>query len=460
MRPLALLLLVGLAAPGALAQSSVYDRILAVSGDPYADAWASGAKRVLVAQYDRNRSGSLDTRAEVDAVECSAWEALQDAVPQGILPIYGFDPGYSWVGGSLGFDEAQRARAFAAGTRCLGGIAIADQIRSLPDAGSTTWKEEVGAILVSEYDRDRSGAIGGDEAPVIPCDVWSAIEARYALGPYTRFWVSYGFQDGLIWNAAEMGFDESAREPAYADMAACPRLFDSAESAPAVALPASSGFQPDGLQRSFTQRLDDELSATDRTLRSGEYVDTWLLDVEDGQQITVEVASDAFDPYIILKSPSGQQLDNDDWEGSTRLARIVHDDAEAGQWQILATSYRAGATGAYGVTLSAAYPSDGLGSPTARAGLVGTTWAEDCPGSNPSRSYVRLNADGTFAWSERSGDDVETDDGESWAVENGQLVISWNNRYAVSRYRLTGDGILSGTTSKTCGSAIRLLMLP
>lgn len=458
MRAAVFLALASLAAPAALAQASVYDQILAVPGDVLADEWASGVEQILLGLYDRNRSGTLDTQAEIDAVACDAWEGMQDAVPQGILPVYGFDPGYGWVGSGLGFAEPQRARAFASGTRCLGGIAVAERIRDLPDPGSVAWKEAAGEILVAEYDRDRSGSIAGDEATAIPCDVWSGIEARYAQGQYTRFWVSYGFGDGLIWNASDMGFDESARELAYADMQACPRLFASADSPETPREDVSEG--SDGLQRSFTQRLDDQLAASDLTLTSGEYVDTWLLDVEAGQEITVEVVSDAFDPYIILKSPSGEQLDNDDWEGSTRLARIVHGDAEAGQWEVLATSYRPGVTGGYAVTLSAAYPSDDLASATTRDGLVGTSWAEDCPGANPSRTYLRLDADGTFAWSDRSADDVQADGGESWSVEGGQVVIGWNNRFAVSRYTLTGGGILTGTTSKSCGSAARLLRMP
>ncbi|HEX9950917.1 MAG TPA: hypothetical protein VGB53_04055 [Rubricoccaceae bacterium] len=456
-------------APSAARAQAVYDQILAVPGDTYSDAWSGPVREILTARYDRNRSGTLDTAAEVDGVACEAWEAMQDAVPLGVRDIYGFTDGYGWVGTSLGFAEAQRARAYTAATRCLPGAAVAEKIAAVPDPPSSEWIAATGRLLLQTYDRDRSGTIGRAEAPRIECDVWRAVETGYAQGEYHRFWVGYGFEDGLIWNASDLGFDETAREAAFADMEACPRLFADAEAAreaddaadtggSSVRVPTDSELMP-----TFTQRLDSELADSDRTLSSGEYVDTWVLYAAAGQQITVEVTSDEFDPYIILKSPSGEQFDNDDWEGSTRIARIVHDDAEEGQWEVLATSYRAGTTGTYGVTLSTAFPSDGLSSPSTVDDLVGTTWAEDCPGSNPSRSYIRLDADGSFAWSEEDASEMSADDTDGadvWEVENGQLVVRWNDSYAVSRYTLTGEGILPGTTSKACGAGIRLLLMP
>ncbi len=214
------------------------------------------------------------------------------------------------------------------------------------------------------------------------------------------------------------------------------------------------------LRPAFSERHEDALEAPDDTLTSGEFSDTWTFEVAAGQEITAEVVSDAFDPYIILKPPSGAQLDNDDWNGSRRIARVVHPNAVAGTWTALATSFSRGERGRYTVTLSAAYPSDSLTSARARDGLVGTTWAEDCPGSDPSRTFIRLESDGQFAWSGTSPASVEQDSGDRWAVEDGKLVVRWNDSYAVSRYALDGGGILGGTSSKSCGSNIRLLRMP
>ena len=457
-----------LVAASASAQTSVYDQMLAVPGDAHEPEWQAGAKTVLLRLADRNRSGEIDTAAEVDAVPCEAWQGMQDVVRLGVRGIYGFEASMGWAGGVLGFDEAQRVRADAAAVRCLPGVAVGETIAALPDAGSGTWKAAVGAVLVSAYDRDGTGALGAAEASAVECDVWRAV------GEGKRwFWLRYGFHPMMTWSGGPLGLDESARAAAWARVEACPYIVADAEVAPVAATPAEAPRSDvssipslprsgDGaaLRPTFTQRLDNQLASSDETLRSGEYVDTWVLYASAGQQITVEVASSEFDPYIILKSPSGQQFENDDWNGSRSIARIVHDDAEEGQWEILATSYRSGVTGAYSVTLSTAFPSGGLTSPTTRNGLVGTVWAEDCPGTNPSRSYLRLDADGTFAWSGEGADDTAADGGDVWEVDNGALVVRWNDSYVVSRYPLTGGGILSGTTSKSCGSDIRLLRMP
>ena len=59
-----------LVAASASAQTSVYDQMLAVPGDAHEPAWQAGAKTVLLRLADRNRSGEIDTAAEVDAVPC------------------------------------------------------------------------------------------------------------------------------------------------------------------------------------------------------------------------------------------------------------------------------------------------------------------------------------------------------------------------------------------------------
>ncbi len=227
-----------------------------------------------------------------------------------------------------------------------------------------------------------------------------------------------------------------------------PAVAQRSASAAAVLRPASS------------ERHEDTLQAGDDSLTSGEFSDTWTFEVATGQEITAEVVSDAFDPYVILKPPSGVQLDNDDWNGSRRIARFVHPNAVAGTWTALATSFSPGERGRYVVTLSTAYPSDSLTSARTRDGLAGTTWAEDCPGSDPSRTFIRLEADGGFAWSGTSARSVERDGGDTWAVEDGRLVVRWNDSYAVSRYALDGSGILGGTSSKSCGANVRLLRMP
>lgn len=88
------------------------------------------------------------------------------------------------------------------------------------------------------------------------------------------------------------------------------------------------------------------LQAGDETLDSGEFVDNFTFRGQRGQRIAAELTSSAFDAYIILRTPSGEQLDNDDGEDGTnsRLDTVL---AEDGEYQVMVTSFSAGETGSY-----------------------------------------------------------------------------------------------------------------
>lgn len=82
--------------------------------------------------------------------------------------------------------------------------------------------------------------------------------------------------------------------------------------------------------------------------------------------------------------------------------------------------------------------------------LAGTTWSEFCPGGNPERTFVELRDDGTFAY-RYPDEDWSHDGNERWEVSGGELVISWNDGYAVTRYRLdAGAPGLPGQSTKPC----------
>jgi hypothetical protein len=88
------------------------------------------------------------------------------------------------------------------------------------------------------------------------------------------------------------------------------------------------------------------LQSGDETLDSGEFVDNFTFRGQRGQRIAVELTSSAFDAYIILTTPSGEQLDNDDGEDGTnsRLDTVLTED---GDYQVAVTSFASGETGSY-----------------------------------------------------------------------------------------------------------------
>jgi hypothetical protein len=102
---------------------------------------------------------------------------------------------------------------------------------------------------------------------------------------------------------------------------------------------------------SYGDSPSGQLSPDDRKLESGEFQDTYAFEGTAGDGIVVELTSTAFDPYLILTPPQGEQIDNDDAPGNRNMARIELTLRASGRYRIIATSYAAGKTGAYSLAL-------------------------------------------------------------------------------------------------------------
>ena len=90
------------------------------------------------------------------------------------------------------------------------------------------------------------------------------------------------------------------------------------------------------------------LAAGDRTLNSGEFQDQYTFQWTAGSSHHVEVRSTDFDTYLIVRSPSGQQQDNDDMTpGQGTNAGLDVNVSETGTWTVIVTSYQAGESGSY-----------------------------------------------------------------------------------------------------------------
>ncbi len=100
-----------------------------------------------------------------------------------------------------------------------------------------------------------------------------------------------------------------------------------------------------------TQR--GSLARGDDTLRTGELSDTWRFQGRRGQRISVRLASNDFDAYLLMRGPGGFTADNDD-DGSERGSHDSRIDTilpADGDYRILATSYRSGESGGYTLSL-------------------------------------------------------------------------------------------------------------
>ena len=121
---------------------------------------------------------------------------------------------------------------------------------------------------------------------------------------------------------------------------------------PTNEVPESPGIAATGDTINAGQQMAGALQQGDQTLRSGEFVDTYRFAGTAGERVTIDMASSAFDSYLMLIAPSGAQEDNDDAVQGQPNARLETTLAESGQYAIAATSFRSGETGAYTVTLT------------------------------------------------------------------------------------------------------------
>jgi len=119
---------------------------------------------------------------------------------------------------------------------------------------------------------------------------------------------------------------------------------DVAVTAPVAAQPIAIG-----------QTVNGRLAEGDGRLSSGEYTDHYRFSARRGQRVTITLTGAKLDPYLLLARPDGTSDANDDSnvDGESSLnSRIDTVLAEDGDYVITVTSYRAGETGDYRLSLA------------------------------------------------------------------------------------------------------------
>ncbi|HMV70373.1 MAG TPA: hypothetical protein PKA64_26260 [Myxococcota bacterium] len=189
---------------------------------------------MLLAAYDADRSGSIDRAAEVVGLPCAVWSELDAKVRalhhEPLASIYGFDPGYVWVGQPLGFTDAARQPGMSALRGCglAGGggpvapTEVAEAILRVPVA-SEAWAAQVQRVLLTAFDRNGSGDLDNRaELDAMDCRVWRTLDSavRQQWQGTGLAWL-YGFEPQAIWLGGTLGFDAPLRVPALAAIEAC-----------------------------------------------------------------------------------------------------------------------------------------------------------------------------------------------------------------------------------------------
>ena len=90
-----------------------------------------------------------------------------------------------------------------------------------------------------------------------------------------------------------------------------------------------------------------QLEQGDAIAEDGSYYDEYTFSARDGDPINIFLSSDDFDTYLVLITPSGDEL-NDDDGGEGTNSRLSFD-AESGEYSVMANSYDEGETGRYDI---------------------------------------------------------------------------------------------------------------
>ncbi|MFT5515425.1 MAG: hypothetical protein ACI80V_001550 [Rhodothermales bacterium] len=98
------------------------------------------------------------------------------------------------------------------------------------------------------------------------------------------------------------------------------------------------------------QSITGSLGAADPTRGSGELYDVHTFQLDGPQQVTVRMESANFDTFLIVRSPSGIESTNDDFE-SQSVSQLEIWATESGEWTVWASQYSSEGMGAYSLSI-------------------------------------------------------------------------------------------------------------
>jgi hypothetical protein len=222
--------------PPAAEVAEVVEAIAGIEAPPGTEVWDRAVAFELLLAYDRDRSGSLDRRREVDAIPCEVFVRIDTALAErseypGLYATYGFPADLVWLGHFLGFDRRVRVRAEehlrACGLLPQGpdvGPRVEPEIQDfvtgmllgLPDPGSPVWLERARLVLLLTYDADDSGLL--DAAPElrsIDCQVWHALDGTLFAADQGSLVDLLGLRSDLPFGGDLIGISPAIAPTAY-----------------------------------------------------------------------------------------------------------------------------------------------------------------------------------------------------------------------------------------------------
>lgn len=115
-----------------------------------------------------------------------------------------------------------------------------------------------------------------------------------------------------------------------------------------------------------------QLEASDNTRTNGAFEDVYSVQGEAGSELVVDLRTLDFDSYLIVQLPNGEQIENDDYDGSTQHSFLTFPLEQTGQYQVRVSSFLASETGSYTLTIN-----DGMADMQTDMDLSGELSADD-----------------------------------------------------------------------------------
>jgi Putative metallopeptidase len=156
----------------------------------------------------------------------------------------------------------------------------------------------------------------------------------------------------------------------------------------------------------YNEVFTESLADGDTSYETGEFVDSYDYSFEAGQSATIVLSSLDFDPYLVVTTPSGETIVNDDFENQFGMARVDFDATQSGTYTISATSYAKEEKGAYQIAISS----------------VGAVSPETTVNADTGSLFTDYQQ-GTLSSGDRAYESGELYDAYSYDFSQGQVFI-------------------------------------
>jgi hypothetical protein len=212
-------------------------------------------------------------------------------------------------------------------------------------------------------------------------------------------------------------------------------------------------------------RVESSLDARDPRLADGSSVEAYLLELRQGERVSVTMRSSDFDPYLIVAQRGGGFSRNDDDGAGGDDARVTFTAPEAGTYVVRANSVTANAAGAYTLEVSGGTggdtPAERVAAKPLRVGETATsslndgdqvasdgTWYEDYAfqGRRGQAVTIELRSTAFDTYLHLSGPDF-------WAANDDASSGSSDSRLAIvlpvdGEYRVRANALREGAAGE------------